>query len=392
MADYWAERTAKAQAKLTDKTIAETEKQLVKYYSSSQQKIIGQFEKIYKKVFSKIAEGEEVTPADLYKLDTYWQMQGQLKQELQKLGDKQAELFSKKFIQEYQDIYDGISIPGEAMFSSVDKQAAQQMINQIWCADGKSWSSRIWTNTDKLQQALNDNLIDCVLTGKKPSELKSLLQKEFGASYNRADTVVRTEMAHIQTQAAKDRYFKSGITEVEVLVDADERTCDICAKLEGKRYPIKGTMPVPAHPRCRCTIIPRLDALTLSKPYDNMNESKFIGIPASATSGSNEDIREWYYVNIHDIPNRLNYALPLEKQAYQAFSMRNRIKTEARNAMKDRKLAKKLEEKEKILTFNELLNIKMAKDLSKKEAYQDIVRSSAITREKADNEIFGGNK
>ena len=120
-------------------------------------------------------------------------------------------------------------------------------------------------------------------------------------------------------------------------------------------------MPVPAHPRCRYTIIPRLDALTLSKPYDNMNESKFIGIPASATSGSNEDIREWYYVNIHDIPYKLDYSLPLEKRAKQASEMRNNIKIEARAAMKDRRLAESLNQDKKIMTFEEIVVDKMVR-------------------------------
>jgi hypothetical protein len=52
MSNYWAERMAKAQSKLTDKNIADTEKQLARYYRASQQKIIGQFEKVYQKVFS----------------------------------------------------------------------------------------------------------------------------------------------------------------------------------------------------------------------------------------------------------------------------------------------------------------------------------------------------
>ena len=122
------------------------------------------------------------------------------------------------------------------------------MINQIWCADGKSWSQRIWDNTDKLQQALNDSLIDCIVTGKKTTELKKNLMKQFNVSFSRADSLVRTEMAHIQTQAAQQRYKDYGIQEVEVWVDEDERTCPICAKHEGERYPINARMPVPFHP------------------------------------------------------------------------------------------------------------------------------------------------
>ena len=119
------------------------------------------------KLFLSISEGREPTPADLYKLDKYWQLQGQLKVELQKLGDKQAALMSKKFEDQYINIYNALALQDSGMFSEIDRETAHQMINQIWCADGQSWSNRIWTNTNKLQQALNDNLIDCVLTGKK---------------------------------------------------------------------------------------------------------------------------------------------------------------------------------------------------------------------------------
>ena len=80
--------------------------------------------------------------------------------------------------------------------------------------------------------------------------------EQFDVSYRSADSVVRTEMAHIQTQAAKQRYLDAGITEVEVWAEKDERQCEICGKLHQKRFPIDGAMPVPAHPRCRCCIIP----------------------------------------------------------------------------------------------------------------------------------------
>lgn len=254
--NYWAEREAKTLAALSNKNIKQTEKQMKLYYTSSMKKTLGEFEKVYLSIFQDIAEGKTVSPADLYKLDTYWQLQGQLRDELQKLGDKQAALLSKNFVKQFQDVYNAISLPGEEAFNTLDTKTVEQMINQIWCADGKSWSSRIWTNTDKLQEALNENLIHCVATGKKPSELKKILQTQFGSSYANADSLVRTEIAHIQTQAAQKRYTDYGIKEVEVLVDEDERTCPICSKLEGKRYPVGANMPVPSHPRCRCSIIP----------------------------------------------------------------------------------------------------------------------------------------
>lgn len=254
--EYWAQRQATTQAKLTEKNVKQTEAQLMKYYQRAMRNVIGQFEATYNKLLLTTKDGKEPTPADLYKLDTYWQMQGQLKRELEKLGDKQAAIFSKNFMKQYAEIYKAIAIKDDLFFGEIDREAAMQLINQIWCADGKSWSSRIWTNTEKLREALNENLLDCVITGKKPSELKKLLQNEFGVSYRRADSIVRTEMAHIQTQAAQKRYVDAGVTEVEVWADKDERRCDVCGKLHQKRFPVNGPMPIPAHPRCRCCVIP----------------------------------------------------------------------------------------------------------------------------------------
>ncbi len=255
---YWGERTARIQQRLTEKSIKQTEKQLAKYYSNSMENVIGQFEKTYNKLLSTISEGKEPTPADLYKLDTYWKMQAQLKQELQKLGENQLAVMSDNFVAEYQNIYSALALEGD-MFNEIDRAAAEQMINQIWCADGQTWSNRVWKNVDRLQQTLNDGLLDCVVTGKKPSELKAILQERFGVSFNGADMIVRTEMAHIQTQAAKKRYQDAGIGEVEILADKDERQCEICGKLHKQRFPIGAAVPIPAHPRCRCCIVPVID-------------------------------------------------------------------------------------------------------------------------------------
>lgn len=253
---YWKERMAKAQDTLTTKKEKEILKQLNKYYLSSMNKVISSFEATFDKILSALEEGREPTPADLYKLDTYWKMQAETQKELKKLGDKQAVLLGKKFEEEFFDIYNSIGVEGSELFSTIDKAMVGQMINTIWTADGKSWSDRIWENTALLQQTLNEELIHCVVTGKKSSELKKKLTERFGVSYTRADVLVKTELAHIQTQAAQQRYKDYGIQEVEVFVDEDERTCPICAKHEGERYPINGVMPVPFHPRCRCTMLP----------------------------------------------------------------------------------------------------------------------------------------
>lgn len=253
---YWEDRMANAQDAITKKHQKDIDKQMIKYYSKAMERTIKDFEATYDKVQATVANGVTPTPADLYKLDRYWELQAQLKDELYKLGDQQIVLLSDAFEQQWFDIYNSISIPSATAYSTVDSEIVQQMINEIWVADGKSFSDRIWSNVDDLIETLNEELIHCVTTGKSTNELKDLLQERFGVSYSNADSIVRTETAHIQTQAAKQRYIDYGIQQVEVWASEDERRCKICGKLHQKKYPITAKMPIPAHPRCRCCIIP----------------------------------------------------------------------------------------------------------------------------------------
>lgn len=257
--EYWQERIAKSQEAITNKKTKDIEKQMIKYYRQTAKNCIKEFEATYDKLMATVEAGRSITPADLYKLDKYWIMQGNMRKELEKLGDYQIALLSDEFMSEFYDIYHSFALDGTEVFNTYDANAAKQMINSIWVADGKSWSARVWENTERLADTLNEGLIDIAVSGKTTRDLKDTLQYRFDVSYSAADSIVRTELAHIQTQAARQRYEDMGVKEVEILADEDERRCDICGKLHGKRYPVGANIPVPAHPRCRCCILPVID-------------------------------------------------------------------------------------------------------------------------------------
>ena len=259
MNSYWQDREQQAQNKLSKKNIKAIEKQLKKYFGAAMNRTIKDFEKVYKQILKQQEEDKEITPALLYKLDAYWQMQAQLQKELRDLGDKNISAMSKIFEIHFFDIYYSINIEGLEAFTTIDSAAAMRLINSVWTADNKTFSQRIWDNTNRLVQTLNEELVHCVITGKKTSELKKLLQERFDVSYRRADTLARTEIAHIQTQAAKQRYQDYGIKKMQVWADPDERTCPICGKLHKSIYSSHEKLPIPAHPNCRCVMLPVIE-------------------------------------------------------------------------------------------------------------------------------------
>ena len=258
--NYWLNRLAKQQNEMSDVAIKKIEKQMAKYYSTAAKKVIKEFELTYEKVLKAVGEGEQPTPADLYKLDKYWQMQGQLRNELEKLGNKEIKLLSKEFNLHFFDVYYSFALEGVSAFNTIDTAAANAMINSVWLADGKTFSQRVWGNIENLVETLNDNLINCVVTGKKTTELTRLLQDRFNVSYNKADTLVKTEITHIQTQAAAQRYMDYGLTQYKFLASPDDRTCGECAELDGKVFYYSEMKPgvnaPPMHPRDRCSIVP----------------------------------------------------------------------------------------------------------------------------------------
>lgn len=293
MANYWQSRMTNVQANITDKGIAAINKQIKKYYNNVMQRTINDFEALYDKVLAQAEDGKPITVADLYKLDKYYQTQAQLKNRLQILGDNSCTLLSKKFEQEYKHVYSALAIDAkgqvvkaavsDAAWNTIDEQAAKYAAEQIWCADGKSWSQRVWGNVNDLQQALNDNLIDCVVRGKKTTYLRDVLRERFNVSYHRANTLIRTEMAHIETQAARDRYMADGLKYYQFLADPDERTCDVCASLDKKKFALKDMKPgvnaPPMHPNDRCCIIPvidtkRIDDIMINTPIEQRNTGK----------------------------------------------------------------------------------------------------------------------
>lgn len=257
---YWKDREAEAQQRLMSKSTADIEKQLRKYYKRTSNRLITEFAATYNKLWNTVVrDNKEPTPADLYKLDSYWRLQGLMRQELQKLGDNETYALQNAFVEHWLNAYESIYIGEHQPFIAADTQTALQMINSIWCADGQTWSNRIWHNVDKLQQTLNDGLIECVLGGRDEKFLKQQLMERFSVSYSNADMIVRTELSHIQQTAAAKRYEDAGIKEFEVWADKDERRCDVCGKLHQKRYLLGEQIPIPAHPRCRCCIIPVVD-------------------------------------------------------------------------------------------------------------------------------------
>ena len=245
--DYWTRRMMRAQ-RYTDQNIEELEKQYAKIYQNAHFEVQKQFQLLlYRKSHPDNSPKGKFTRTNLYNMERYKFAEAQLELIVNKMSDELREK-TKEFLQKEYETTSKAFNSSSVMFNTIDERKLDTIINEVWCADGKNWSERIWTSEIRLKSKLQEVLMECVLKGYSASKASKILQEEFGVSRSNANRLARTELAHIETVAAQDRYKEYGITKWQVLVSEDEKTCPSCASMEGAIFPIDSTPPVPFHP------------------------------------------------------------------------------------------------------------------------------------------------
>ena len=160
-------------------------------------------------------------------------------------------------------------------FTTLDTDAINAVLSEKF--SGKSYSERIWTNSDLLAKQLSTKLASAIATGQPISKTAKDFRDRFGVSRYYAERLIRTETNHFYNQAANDSYKAMGIDKYKFIATLDSRTSEICAHMDGKIIEVdKGAVGVnipPLHPNCRSTIAPYLgkdlDALVNARAYHN---------------------------------------------------------------------------------------------------------------------------
>jgi len=264
---YWRRREMRQRANLYDKTVTDLDKELGKQYLRVSEKLKREFLSTIEELKSK--EGV-IQPSDLYRSDRYYRLMNQVNEELSNLALKQNKAFENAMPKVYEEqslIENRVLGDKFGLYSTVDKEAAKRVVDELWCSDGKGLSDRIWKNKDYLMQSLEQSLFDFVSMGQptaqltqdlisaqmgRPfSELSNILDKDFREAYNNARRLVRTETARVQNRATQDRYKEAGFTKYRIVAEPD--CCEVCDDLSKQVFDIDDLV-IPAHPNCRCAM------------------------------------------------------------------------------------------------------------------------------------------
>ena len=137
--------------------------------------------------------------------------------------------------------------------------------------DGKTYSSRIWNNKNKVAKTLKKEIND-FLNGKTDVNIISKnIKNRFDVNYNISNRLVRTEIAKVQCEANEVWANEHNIKKQLFCATLDKRTSKICQSLDGKIYDFddEDKKIPPLHPNCRSCLIDIVDGWKPKTRIDN---------------------------------------------------------------------------------------------------------------------------
>lgn len=199
---------------------------------------------------------------------TRWQqVEMAIKVNASELAAKQEQLVEKLLGDQYQrtyygqvfDIHKGLGF-GKAL-EMLNGQQVAETLAYPW--SGANFSERIWGAKERLTNTLRQTLTEGLIQGQDTRQMAQRIQAAMGSSFKQAETLIRTETAHIVERGTMDGYGAEDVDKYEILATLDKRTSKICQHQDSKVYAVKdakvGVNMPPFHVRCRTTTVAVID-------------------------------------------------------------------------------------------------------------------------------------
>ena len=269
--EYWANRE-KEQRDFYGEL---THKEIRREYYFEYMRMLKEVTNLMENFYTRITVNGTPTANEMYKYNRYYEMQNDLREIVSNYGKAYWKILDPKFKKLY--ITNCTHILTTYNLKNMDRQRIEKVAKNLWNANGRHWQESVWVKprkTDtpltaidrranglfKLQTTLEKGLMDCVARGAPKDDLVREIKERCQVDWHEADRLVRTELTHLQNQSTLDGYKASGVTEYRYFAHEDERTSEICHRINNKIYPIAkaevGVNYPPMHPNCRSTTVP----------------------------------------------------------------------------------------------------------------------------------------
>lgn len=243
---YWQKRLQNPLFKAYNENEKATRAWL-EFYEDAKKDIDAELMDVYKRIGK-----DDPKISDFYRSNHLEKIEKQIEKSLVAIGNKEDTYLKGK-------IKDGVKLGSKTVSdalqtSMLNKRAIDQLIKQPW-QDG-DFSSRVWDNKAQLITSMKSELTAGIVKGDGIYKVADRLDKRLDVGKSQTQRLARTEYMHALNAGQLETYQENGYDKLEWVASEDGKGCGICHLRNGKQYNIDGVPVLPAHPNCRCTMIP----------------------------------------------------------------------------------------------------------------------------------------
>lgn len=202
-----------------------------------------------------------ISRLEALKLQTQQSLEVLFDNQLDSVDRAMRDIYTSGYYHTAYEIQKGIGVAWN--FATLDDKQISKVLYKPWAADGKDFSSRIWTNKIKLVNELNTTLTQNIILGRDPQKAIDEIARKMKVSKTNAGRLVMTEEAFFSSAAQKDCFKELDVEQYEIVVTLDSHTSDICRNMDGQHFNMSqwevGVTAPPFHVNCRTTTIPYFD-------------------------------------------------------------------------------------------------------------------------------------
>lgn len=138
-------------------------------------------------------------------------------------------------------------------FTKLSNPIVKSAIATEW--KGSNYSKRIWKNTNRLAEVLEEVVINGLMTGISGQKMATELTSRMNVERYKADRLIRTEVNYVAGQSRKMTYEDIGVEKYVFIATLDLRTSSVCRELDKTVHLVSeaevGVNFPPMHPNCR---------------------------------------------------------------------------------------------------------------------------------------------
>lgn len=244
-----------ARKMLTNKELAELKWDINEYIRYGEQNALSG---TWVKELENASARYHISRLEALKLQTQQQIEVLFGNQLDSIDSAMKSIYTSGYYHTAYEIQKGFGVGWD--FATLDENQINKVINKPWAVDGQNFSSRIWTNKQKLVNELNTTLTQNIILGQDPQKAIDEIARKLNVSKTSAGRLIMTEEAFFSSAAQKDCFNELDVEQFEIVATLDSHTSEICQEMDGKVFPMSqwevGVTAPPFHVWCRTTTVP----------------------------------------------------------------------------------------------------------------------------------------